>query len=161
MFFTVNNAPLYAYTGGKAFDATKPTAILIHGVLCDHSVWALQSRYLANHGWNVLAIDLPGDFALPGGTRRAVQAGPLVRQFGRVHRGDGPVGRAVPDREDGPGTLVAGSLPDQFAPFRRGLGAAAEHRAQRLAQSERLTREALRAAERTLRQWLPTAGAAF
>ncbi len=34
--------------------------ILIHGVLCDHSVWALQSRYLANHGWNVLAIDLPG-----------------------------------------------------------------------------------------------------
>ena len=29
-------------------------------MLCDHSVWALQSRYLANHGWHVLAIDLPG-----------------------------------------------------------------------------------------------------
>lgn len=60
MFFKVNNHHIYAYTGGKAFDAAKPTAIFIHGVLCDHSVWALQSRYLANHGWNVLAIDLPG-----------------------------------------------------------------------------------------------------
>ncbi|MGE6212796.1 alpha/beta fold hydrolase [Comamonas aquatica] len=74
MFFTVNNAPLYAYTGGKAFDATKPTAILIHGVLCDHSVWALQSRYLANHGWNVLAIDLPGHCKSDGTPPLSVEA---------------------------------------------------------------------------------------
>ncbi|MDR2298514.1 MAG: alpha/beta hydrolase [Comamonas sp.] len=60
MFLEINNTKIYAYTGGKAFDAAKPTAIFIHGVLCDHSVWALQSRYMANHGWNVLAIDLPG-----------------------------------------------------------------------------------------------------
>eukprot|EP01034_Spumella_vulgaris_P031285 gene31285-38654_t len=33
---------------------------MIHGVLNDHSVWALQSRYLAHHGYNVLAVDLPG-----------------------------------------------------------------------------------------------------
>ena len=50
----------YAYTGGKAFDANKPTVVFIHGVLHDHSVWILQSRYLAHHGFNVLAIDLPG-----------------------------------------------------------------------------------------------------
>ncbi|KGH16198.1 alpha/beta fold hydrolase [Comamonas thiooxydans] len=60
MQINVQGAEIYAYTGGKAFDAAKPTAIFIHGVLCDHSVWALQSRYMANHGWNVLAIDLPG-----------------------------------------------------------------------------------------------------
>ena len=60
MFIPVNGAPVYAYTGGKALDATKPTVVFIHGVLNDHSVWILQSRYLANHGWNVLAIDLPG-----------------------------------------------------------------------------------------------------
>ncbi len=60
MFFKVNGHNLYAYTGGKAFDASKPTAVFIHGVLNDHSVWVLQSRYLAHHGWNVLAIDLPG-----------------------------------------------------------------------------------------------------
>jgi pimeloyl-ACP methyl ester carboxylesterase len=50
----------YAYTGGKAFDAAKPTLVFIHGVLNDHSVWILQSRYLAHHGFNVLAVDLPG-----------------------------------------------------------------------------------------------------
>jgi len=50
----------YAYTGGKAFDAAKPTIVFIHGVLNDHSVWILQTRYLAHHGFNVLAIDLPG-----------------------------------------------------------------------------------------------------
>jgi pimeloyl-ACP methyl ester carboxylesterase len=56
----VQNVPLYAYTGGKPFDAAKPTVVFIHGVLNDHSVWILQTRYLAHHGWNVLAIDLPG-----------------------------------------------------------------------------------------------------
>ena len=60
MHIQVQGADIYAYTGGKAFDAARPTAIFIHGVLCDHSVWALQSRYIANHGWNVLALDLPG-----------------------------------------------------------------------------------------------------
>lgn len=60
MELTVNGHTTYCYTGGKAFDAALPTAVFIHGVLNDHSVWALQSRYLANHGWNVLAIDLPG-----------------------------------------------------------------------------------------------------
>lgn len=60
MHLTVNNAPTYCYTGGKPFDAAKPTVIFIHGVLNDHSVWILQTRYLAHHGWSVLAVDLPG-----------------------------------------------------------------------------------------------------
>lgn len=60
MELIVNGAKTYCYTGGKAFDAAKPTVIFIHGVLNDHSVWILQTRYLANHGWNVLALDLPG-----------------------------------------------------------------------------------------------------
>lgn len=60
MDITVNGNRTYVYTGGKAFDAAKPTIVFIHGVLNDHSVWILQSRYLANHGFNVLAVDLPG-----------------------------------------------------------------------------------------------------
>ncbi len=60
MFIQVNGAPIYAYTGGRPFDAAKPSVVFIHGVLNDHSVWILQTRYLAHHGWNVLAIDLPG-----------------------------------------------------------------------------------------------------
>jgi pimeloyl-ACP methyl ester carboxylesterase len=60
MKLTVQGREAYAYTGGKPFDAGKPCVVLIHGALNDHSVWALQSRYLAHHGWSVLAVDLPG-----------------------------------------------------------------------------------------------------
>lgn len=60
MYFTVNGHKTYCYTGGKPFDAAKPTAVFIHGVLNDHSVWILQTRFFAHHGWNVLALDLPG-----------------------------------------------------------------------------------------------------
>lgn len=60
MYVQVNGHATYCYTGGKSFDAAKPTVVFIHGVLNDHSVWGLQSRYMANHGWNVLAVDLPG-----------------------------------------------------------------------------------------------------
>ena len=60
MELLVNGHSTYCYTGGKPFDAAQPTVVFIHGVLNDHSVWILQSRYLAHHGWNVLAVDLPG-----------------------------------------------------------------------------------------------------
>jgi pimeloyl-ACP methyl ester carboxylesterase len=60
MNITLGEHTLYAYTGGKPFNPAQPTAVFIHGVLNDHSVWILQTRALAHHGWNVLAIDLPG-----------------------------------------------------------------------------------------------------
>ncbi|MBA3772107.1 MAG: alpha/beta hydrolase [Ramlibacter sp.] len=60
MYLQVNAQNTYCYTGGRPFDDTKPTAVFIHGVLNDHSIWILQTRYLAHHGWNVLAVDLPG-----------------------------------------------------------------------------------------------------
>lgn len=60
MELNVNGHTTYCYTGGRPFDAAQPTVVFIHGVLNDHSVWILQSRYLAHHGWNVLAVDLPG-----------------------------------------------------------------------------------------------------
>ena len=65
---------LYAYTGGKAFNPAQPTVVFIHGVLNDHSVWILQSRYLAHHGWNVLAIDLPGHGKSGGQPPETVEA---------------------------------------------------------------------------------------
>ena len=74
MYFTVNGNQTYCYTAGKAVDANKPTAVFIHGVLNDHSVWILQSRYLANHGWNVLALDLPGHCKSGGDAPASVEA---------------------------------------------------------------------------------------
>ncbi len=60
MKLQINNKTAYAYTGTRAFVASQPTAVFIHGAANDHSVWALQSRYFAFHDWNVLAVDLPG-----------------------------------------------------------------------------------------------------
>lgn len=60
MIVDVNGKAAYAYTGGKAFDAALPTAVFVHGAEHDHSVWALQTRYFAHHGFGVLAVDLPG-----------------------------------------------------------------------------------------------------
>ena len=64
MKLTVNNksanSQAYIYSGTRAFNAALRTAVFIHGAANDHSVWALQSRYFAWHGWNVLAVDLPG-----------------------------------------------------------------------------------------------------
>jgi pimeloyl-ACP methyl ester carboxylesterase len=74
MELTVNGHRTYCYTGGKAFDATRPTVVFIHGVLNDHSVWILQSRWLANHGWNVLALDLPGHCRSEGEAPATVEA---------------------------------------------------------------------------------------
>ena len=60
MKFLVQQQPAFVYTGGKTFDAAKPSVIFIHGAANDHSVWTFQSRYFAHHGFNVLALDLPG-----------------------------------------------------------------------------------------------------
>lgn len=75
MQIQVNGHTTYCYTGGKAFNPALPTVVLVHGVLNDHSVWALQSRYLANHGWNVLAVDLPGHCRSAGEAPGSVEAG--------------------------------------------------------------------------------------
>jgi pimeloyl-ACP methyl ester carboxylesterase len=56
----VNGCSVYAYTGGRAFDAALPSIVFVHGACNDHSVWALQSRYFAHHGRNVFAVDTPG-----------------------------------------------------------------------------------------------------
>jgi len=60
MIVDVNGKRAYVYTGGKAFDAALPTAVFVHGAEHDDSVWALQTRYFAHHGFGVLAVDLPG-----------------------------------------------------------------------------------------------------
>jgi pimeloyl-ACP methyl ester carboxylesterase len=66
----------YAYTGGKTFqtDSTLPCVVMLHGAQNDHSVWALQSRYLAHHGYRVLAFDLPAHGRSAGPVLPSVEA---------------------------------------------------------------------------------------
>jgi len=59
MQLTVAGHPAYAYTGNRPLEPAQPTVVFVHGAANDHSVWALQSRYFAWHGRNVLAVDLP------------------------------------------------------------------------------------------------------
>lgn len=60
MMFDVDGADAFVYTAGKPVRDSRAGVVFIHGAANDHSVWALQSRYFAYHGWNVLAPDLPG-----------------------------------------------------------------------------------------------------
>ncbi len=70
----VNGRSTFCYTGGKAFDAKLPTVVFIHGAEHDHCVWVLQSRYLAHHGYGVLALDLPGHGRSDGPPLASVEA---------------------------------------------------------------------------------------
>lgn len=74
MLLDVAGQAAYSYTGGKPFDATLPTAVFIHGAQHDHSVWILQTRYFAHHGFGVLALDLPGHGRSKGAPLTSVEA---------------------------------------------------------------------------------------
>jgi pimeloyl-ACP methyl ester carboxylesterase len=60
MYLGIPGSRIFAYTGGRPFDPRLPCVVFVHGAQHDHSVWILQSRYLAHHGCAVLALDLPG-----------------------------------------------------------------------------------------------------
>ena len=59
MRIDVQGHSTFVYTGGKLPTADKPSLVFIHGAQQDHSCWALQSRWFAYHGFNVIAVDLP------------------------------------------------------------------------------------------------------
>ncbi len=73
MWSVVHGHKVYAYTGARVFDPALPTVVFVHGASNDHSVWALQSRYFAHHGQNVLAVDLPGHGRSAGAALESVE----------------------------------------------------------------------------------------
>ncbi len=74
MKLTVQGREVYAYTGGKAFDAGLPCIVFIHGAINDHTVWTLLARWFVHHGHAVLAVDLPGHMRSAGPALTSVQA---------------------------------------------------------------------------------------
>src|SRR5467141_3485392 len=60
MQLIINGKDTFVATGGREFDKSQPTIVLLHGAGFDHSTWALHSRWFAHHGFGVLAPDLPG-----------------------------------------------------------------------------------------------------
>lgn len=74
MEIIVDRRRVHVYTGSRAFNPAQPTVVFVHGAAQDHSVFALQSRYFAWHGRNVLAVDLPGHGRSDGEPLPAVEA---------------------------------------------------------------------------------------
>jgi pimeloyl-ACP methyl ester carboxylesterase len=74
MNLIVQGYPAYAYAGGRPFDPKAPAVVFLHGAALDHSVWHYQARYLAHHGFNALAVDLPGHGRSPGAVRTSIEA---------------------------------------------------------------------------------------
>ena len=74
MMLNVEGNQAYCYTGGKAFGPARPSVVFLHGAQNDHSVWVLQTRYFAHHGFNVLAVDLPGHGRSKGAAKTSVEA---------------------------------------------------------------------------------------
>ena len=74
MRFVVRERGAFAYTGARPLDPALPSVLFVHGAGNDHSVWALQSRYFAHHGHNVIAIDLPGHGRSAGPPQASVEA---------------------------------------------------------------------------------------
>ena len=74
MMLNVEGDQAYCYTGGTTFDPARPSVVFIHGAQNDHSVWILQTRYFAHHGFNVLALDLPGHGRSKGAAKTTVEA---------------------------------------------------------------------------------------
>src|SRR5580692_9504564 len=59
MQLSVKGVETFVATGGRDFEASLPTVVLLHGAGFDHTTWALHSRWFAHHGFGVLAPDLP------------------------------------------------------------------------------------------------------
>ncbi|AXV81388.1 alpha/beta fold hydrolase [Ralstonia solanacearum] len=74
MEWTVQGQRAYAYTGGKPFDPALPCVVFVHGAQNDHSVWGLQTRWFAHHGFSVLAVDLPAHGRSTGAPLTTVEA---------------------------------------------------------------------------------------
>ena len=47
-------------TGGRSIDGDEPAVVLVHGAGGDRTVWQLQTRWIAHHGYRAAAVDLPG-----------------------------------------------------------------------------------------------------
>lgn len=74
MKFDVAGREAFAATGGRPFDGALPAILMLHGAGMDHTVWSMQARYFAHHGFSVLAVDLPGHGRSAGPVPESISA---------------------------------------------------------------------------------------
>lgn len=91
MHLEVERRRIYATSAGRPFNAGQRSVVFVHGAGMDQSAWALQSRYFAYHGFNALAVNLPGHGPAAG------QAG---SPSGDLPQSDGPPLGSIVDIAD-------------------------------------------------------------
>jgi pimeloyl-ACP methyl ester carboxylesterase len=72
MNLQVGGKQAFVATGGREFDPSLPSVVLIHGAGFDHTAWALHSRWFAHNGFSVLVPDLPGHGRSAGPALRSI-----------------------------------------------------------------------------------------
>jgi len=72
----IKNAITHVATGSQPFrpEDDREVVVFIHGAGMDHTVWVMQTRYFARHGYAVLAPDLPGHGRSAGEPLGSVEA---------------------------------------------------------------------------------------
>ena len=60
MKLKVNGKEAYYTSSGREIDKNQPSIVFVHGSGLSHVTWVLQTRYFAFHGYNTIAVDLPG-----------------------------------------------------------------------------------------------------
>ena len=73
MYFDVKGKRVFASTGGKPFDNSKPCVIFLHGSGLDHTFWGLHSRFFAFRQYAVLVPDLPGHSHSEGPALKSIE----------------------------------------------------------------------------------------
>jgi len=74
MYFEVAGKRVFASTGGKPFDVSRPTVMFVHGSALDHTFWGLHSRFFAFRNYSVLCPDMPGHTHSEGPCLESIEA---------------------------------------------------------------------------------------
>lgn len=74
MYFDVKGKRVFATTGGKPFDASKPVVIFLSGSGLDHTFWGLHARFFAFRKYSVLCLDTPGHTHSAGPALGSIEA---------------------------------------------------------------------------------------
>ena len=98
MEFTLDAKTVRYANGGREHDPTLPGVVLVHGSGMNRTVWQMQTRYLAHHGYRVAAVDLPGH----GGSD-----GPCIQTIPEMGAW---VGQVIDELDLGPAHIVGHSM---------------------------------------------------
>jgi pimeloyl-ACP methyl ester carboxylesterase len=74
VYFDVKGKRVFATTGGKPFDNSKPVVIFLSGSGGDHTFWGLHARFFAFRHYAVLCPDAPGHTHSAGPPLTSVEA---------------------------------------------------------------------------------------